>query len=128
MSPAVHSVPLTQSLRSVRFAVASVSEEAAVQRLQTAESLAAERGRVEGEKHLSEQLERLRADMLGLQQGVLESLRRAIPQVVRDSEQALAALALEVARKLVARAGRGIRRVRRSFESRRLRPAGAVRF
>ncbi|MBL9128876.1 MAG: hypothetical protein JNL97_14585, partial [Verrucomicrobiales bacterium] len=33
--------------------------------------------------------------------GVLESLKRAVPQVVRDTEQHLVALALEIAHKLV---------------------------
>ena len=39
--------------------------------------------------------------MLELQQGVLKSLQQAVPQVVRDCEQALTALALAVAQKLV---------------------------
>ena len=95
MSSSLHSITLTQSLRGVRFAVPSASEEAISQRLQDCERAAGERGRQEGEKALSEQLLRQRAEMLQLQQGVLESLRRAIPQVVRDSEQALTALALK---------------------------------
>lgn len=101
MSSSPHSLPLPQPLRGVRFAVPSTSEAAAARRLQEAEQAAAQRGREEGEKILSEQLLRQRAEIAQLQQGVLESLRRAIPQVVQDSEHALAALALEVARKLV---------------------------
>lgn len=66
------------------------------------EEAAFERGRVAGEKALGEQLVRQRADLLDLQSGVLESLRQAIPGVVRDTEVAVITLALEVARKLVA--------------------------
>src|SRR4051812_21838917 len=61
-----------------------------------------ERGRIEGEKHLSEQLLQQRGDLLSLQQGVLKSLQEAVPQVVRDCEQALTALTVEIAQKLVA--------------------------
>lgn len=39
--------------------------------------------------------------MAELQQGVLQSLRQAIPGVVRETEQALVTLALEVAGKLI---------------------------
>ncbi len=60
-----------------------------------------ERGLAEGEKSLSEQLLRQRTELLQLQNGVLTSLRQAVPQVVRQSESALVQLALEVARKLV---------------------------
>ena len=101
MSSFSQPLPLAQPLRGVRFAVPSISEADAGRRLQDAERIAAEQGRQEGEKRLSEQLICQRAEMLQLQQGVLESLRLSMSQVVRDSEQALAALALEVARKLV---------------------------
>ena len=101
MSSAVHPVSLAQPLRAVRFAMSSAAEAEAGRQLQDAERTAAEQGRQEGEKLMSEQLLKQRAEMLQLQQGVLESLRNAVSQVVRDSEQALAALALEVARKLV---------------------------
>ena len=65
------------------------------------EQAAFERGRQEGEKALSEQLMRQRRELLELQQGVLESLRQAIPQVVRETESVLVSLAAEVAYKLV---------------------------
>ena len=61
-----------------------------------------ERGKQDGERALSEQLVRQRAELLELQSGVLSSLRHALPQVARDCEQTLVALALEVAQKLVA--------------------------
>jgi flagellar assembly protein FliH len=65
------------------------------------EQAAYERGFADGEKHLSEQLLRQRAELLELQNGVLASLRQAVSQVVRQSEGAVVQLALEVARKLV---------------------------
>ena len=60
-----------------------------------------ERGRLDGERALSEQLIRQRAEVMELQTGVLASLRGAVPQVAREGERALVALALEAARKLV---------------------------
>lgn len=60
-----------------------------------------EHGRAEGERLLSEQLVRQRADVLDLQNGVLEALRGTVPQVRRETEKTVAALALEIARKLV---------------------------
>lgn len=60
-----------------------------------------ERGVAEGEKRLSAQLLRQRAELLELQNGVLKSLQDAAVQVVQQSEAALVQLALEVAQKLV---------------------------
>ena len=54
-----------------------------------------------GEKRLGEQLLRQRSELLELQNGVLASLREAVPQVFQQSESALIQLALETARKLV---------------------------
>ena len=59
-------------------------------------------GRIEGEKALSEQLVNQRKELHELSQGVLESLRQAVPQVVRATETMVVSLALEVAQKLVA--------------------------
>ena len=59
-------------------------------------------GKIDGEKTMSEQLLRQRAEMNDLFQGVVTSLRQAIPQVVRDTENMVVSLALEVAQKLVA--------------------------
>jgi flagellar assembly protein FliH len=61
-----------------------------------------ERGRIEGEKALSEQLVHQRAEMQELLDGVVSSLRKAVAQVVGDTEQHLIALAIEIAQKLVA--------------------------
>jgi flagellar assembly protein FliH len=40
--------------------------------------------------------------LIELQKGVLQSLRNAVPQVIRETERALIDLALEAARKMVA--------------------------
>jgi flagellar assembly protein FliH len=60
-----------------------------------------EQGRIDGEKALSQQLLKQRAELQELMQGTLHSLRQAVPQVVRDTENMMISLALEVARKLV---------------------------
>jgi len=65
------------------------------------EQAAFERGVAKGEKRLGEQLLRQRSELLELQNGVLASLREAVPQVFQQSESALIQLALETARKLV---------------------------
>lgn len=94
-------ISLTTPLRDVCL-VAAASRVETEQRQRDAEQAAYERGRREAEKALSEQLLQQRGEMLELQQGVLTSLRGAVPQLVRESEQALIELALEVAQKIVA--------------------------
>lgn len=71
-------------------------------RLQAAEQAGFERGLIEGERRLSEQLLRQRAELVELHHGTLTALGQAIPQVTRQAEEALVTLALEIARKLVA--------------------------
>ena len=89
---------LPHSLRDVRL-----SGPAAEPVVNLEEQLRAsyERGRIEGERALGEQLVQQRTEMQNLFQGALSSLRGAVPQVVRDTEQMMVALALEIARKLV---------------------------
>jgi flagellar assembly protein FliH len=60
-----------------------------------------EAGRIEGEKALSEQLVKQRGELHELAQGTLNSLRQSTAHVIRDSENMLVSLALEVAQKLV---------------------------
>jgi len=89
---------------SAVFLVASAvtqTREAAAARDCQREQAAYERGLGDGEKRLSEQLLRQRTEMLEMQNGVLASLRQAVPKVVRQSEAGVVQLALEVARKLV---------------------------
>jgi flagellar assembly protein FliH len=88
-------LPLSQPLRDVRLASRVAAEPAS-------EREAYERGRRDGEKALREQLIRQRAEIMELQNGVLNSLRQSISQVTRECEGAMVALALEIAGKLVA--------------------------
>src|SRR5215213_2337418 len=60
-----------------------------------------EKGRLEGERALSEQLVRQRAELMELQTGVLAALRDSVPQAARSCERALVTLALEAAQRLV---------------------------
>jgi flagellar assembly protein FliH len=59
-------------------------------------------GRIDGEKAVSEQLLKQRGETNELFQGLLTSLREAVPQVIRDTESMMVSLALEVAQKIVA--------------------------
>jgi len=59
-------------------------------------------GLADGEKALTEKLYQQRAEMHELTLGFLESLRKAVPRVIRDTENSLVELALTVAQKLVA--------------------------
>ncbi len=101
MKPWRETLAFAQALRDVQW-VRSNSVEAEFERLlQEREHTGYERGRHDGEKALSEQLMRQRGELVELQAGVLESLRQAIPQVIRETEDVLVELALEAARKLV---------------------------
>jgi flagellar biosynthesis/type III secretory pathway protein FliH len=70
-------------------------------RVQERERAATERGRAEAQKLFSEQTIQQRQELMALQDGILGALKESIPNVVRECETHLAALALEVARKLV---------------------------
>ena len=59
-------------------------------------------GLADGEKALTEKLIQQRAELHELAQGLLESLRQAVPQVIRDTENTMVSLALAVSQKLVA--------------------------
>ncbi len=61
-----------------------------------------ERGRLEGEQAVSEQLVRQRVEFSELQNGLLTALRGAFPRLAHESETTLIALALEAAQRLVA--------------------------
>jgi flagellar assembly protein FliH len=100
--PPPKTIQLPVPLRDVR--VRRVLSCAAAREAETEERVRAayERGRHEGEQALSEFLVQQRQETRQLFEGVLQSLRDAVPQLVRDVEPALVLLALEVARKLVA--------------------------
>jgi flagellar assembly protein FliH len=61
-----------------------------------------ERGRIEGERAVSEQLVRQRVEFSELQNGILTSLRGTLPQIARDSEQVLMDLVTEAVGRIVA--------------------------
>jgi flagellar assembly protein FliH len=94
-------ITLTAPLRDVRL-VSTASPGEAGDRPPGAEEVAYERGRRDAEKSLSEQLMHQRAELLELHQGVVESLRAAVPRVTREAEKALVELALEAAQRIVA--------------------------
>ena len=79
----------------------SQTREATAGRDQQREQAAYERGLADGETRLNEKFLRQRTEMVELQNGVLGALKRALPEVVRQSEAGMIDLALEVARKLV---------------------------
>lgn len=82
--------------------VLSLSGSELTEALREREESGYQRGRADGERSLSEQLVRQRLELLELQQGVLTSLRQAMPEVRQDCEQSLVSLAFEVASRLVA--------------------------
>jgi flagellar assembly protein FliH len=98
MKPRREILQFAQPLRDVKLARSGERETLRQQELQAS----FERGRAEGERRLSEQLIRQRAELMELQTGVLASLRQSVPQVIRETERALVTLALEAAQKLVA--------------------------
>ena len=89
---------LPHSLRDVRLA--GLAGEPVVP-IEQQLSASYERGRIDGERALGEQLVQQRTEMQSLFNGALNSLRGAVPQVVRDTEQMMVTLTLEIARKLV---------------------------
>ena len=101
MKPWPETIALSRPLRNVRSPDSALVEPApAISKEQL--DAAYQRGRIDGEKALSEQLLRQRAGLHELMQGVVVSLRDAVPRVMRDSESLMISLALEVAQKLVA--------------------------
>lgn len=101
MRASAHTLSFPLPLRDLRSGAAERSLEQNEQASQERERASYEQGRADGVKELNEQLMRQRTELLELQDGVLESLRQALPQVVRECEHALTALALEAAQKLI---------------------------
>ncbi|MBL9167225.1 MAG: hypothetical protein JNN07_05755 [Verrucomicrobiales bacterium] len=66
------------------------------------ERAAYERGRQDAEKSMREQLLTQRSELSAIQRGLFESLRKAVTEVVQQSESLLVELSIEVAGKLVA--------------------------
>lgn len=94
-------IALAEPLQDVRLNTPLAEDDEAA-RIHAAEQAAYERGHRDGEKHLGEQLLQQRKELLELQQGVLEALRRAVPEVIQQTEATLIQIALESAQKIVA--------------------------
>ena len=78
-------ITLAEPLRDVR-ATALPPDSELDRRVRAAEQAAYERGRLDGEKNLGEQMLQQRNELLELHQGVIESLRRAVPEVIQQTE------------------------------------------
>ena len=94
-------ITLDEPLRDVR-ASSLPAESDLDRRVRAAEQSAYEHGRLDGEKNLGEQMLQQRNELLELHQGVIESLRRAVPEVIQQTENTLMQIALECAKKIVA--------------------------
>jgi flagellar assembly protein FliH len=70
--------------------------------LREREEAAYQRGRHDGETALGEQLVQQRSELAELQHGILASLGKTVSDVVRETETALTALALEAAKRVIA--------------------------
>ncbi len=101
MNSSSETIKLSAPLRDVRLAGPAPVSGPVDPKLQDQWQASYDLGRIEGEKALSEQLFKQRADLHELMQGLINSLRQAVPQVVRDTENMVVSLALEVAQKLV---------------------------
>lgn len=94
-------IPFTRVLRDVLLLTQAPAQDWHAL-LREREQTAYERGRHDGEKTLREQLLQQRSEMVQMQQGVVDALRRAAPHVIQQSEAAMIQLALEAAQKVVA--------------------------
>ena len=94
-------IPFSRPLLDVRLLVQAPAQDWE-EHLREREQAAHERGRLDGERALSQQLLQQRNEMAELQRGVVDSLRRALPQVILEAQTALIQLALESAQKIVA--------------------------
>lgn len=70
--------------------------------LRAHEQAAYQQGRCDEEKALNERLLRQQTEIAELQRGVLESLTQAVPQVIKETENAVISLAMESAKRIVA--------------------------
>jgi flagellar assembly protein FliH len=95
------SIPFSRPLRGVRL-LTQAPQQDWQEHLRVCEQAAYERGQRDGEHALSGQLLQQRNETVELQRGILDSLRRVVPQVVQEGETALLSLALEAAKKMVA--------------------------
>jgi flagellar assembly protein FliH len=99
MKPWHERVSFAEPLGEVRGTIIPPGNEERERFWREREQAAFEYGRTQGERALSEQLMRQRAELLELQNGVLNSLSQAIPRLIHESEKTLALLALEAVEK-----------------------------
>jgi flagellar biosynthesis/type III secretory pathway protein FliH len=133
MKPWLKSIQFSQPPRAIRLATGNAADTrsgAASQKSAPPEELAAsyERGRVDGEKALSEALMRQRAELHEAMEGALKSLRQAVPQVVRDTETTLVAFAMSVAQKIVSEMPISVNVVEAAVRDALRQVEGAARF
>ena len=100
MKPWLETITLPKPLRNVRLKRSGADGEADA-RIDEDVRASYERGRREAEQAMSQQLFQQRAEIHDLMRGVVNALRHAVPQVVRETENAMIALSLSVAQKLV---------------------------
>lgn len=98
MKANLETIKFSQPLRDVRLLDDRERERRFAEQLREAY----DRGMRDGERKLSEQLVRQRAEVLDLKNGVLHSITQAMPGVVSECQEALITLAMQVAEKLVA--------------------------
>lgn len=101
MKPRAETIVLDQPLLGVRLVrrhPGGIDDD----EMRRREQEAFQRGRVEGERSLGEQLVRQRGELITLQNGILQSLRQALPALIAEGEKALIQLALDSARRIVA--------------------------
>jgi flagellar assembly protein FliH len=102
MKPWSETITLPKPLRHVRLNGSGDAADAAARATEEEVRASYERGRRQAEQALSQQLLQQRTEMHELMRGVVDSLRQAVPQIVRDTENTMIALSLSVAQKLVA--------------------------
>jgi len=95
------SIQLEHPLQDVRLLSEAPAQDWQ-EHLRERERSAYERGHHDGQQALSEQLLQQRNETVELQKGILDSLRRVVPQVIQETETTLINLALEAAQKIVA--------------------------
>ena len=95
------SILLSQPVQDVRLLTQSPTRDWR-EEVREREAAAYQRGHHDGEKTLRDQLLQQRSEMVEINRGVIESLRRAVTQVVQETEAAVINLALEAAQKVVA--------------------------
>lgn len=102
MSARRANLTLAEPVRQVRLRPPLSVAPPPQEQIRALEQAAYERGRRDAEAALAQQLRQQQAQWQALEQGVLSALRDAVPQVIRETEQALTLLALEAAQRLVA--------------------------